>query len=72
MAKAALNKRILFTSKLYLSSKKKLVKYYIRNNSLYGAETWTLWKVDQKQLANFQNKMLKKNGEDQLDRSCEN
>jgi hypothetical protein len=45
--KAALNKRILFTSNLDLNLREKLVKYYIRNNSLYGAETWTLWKGDQ-------------------------
>jgi hypothetical protein len=45
MAKAAFNNRILFTRKLDLNLREKLVKYYTRNNSLYGAETWTLWKV---------------------------
>jgi len=46
-AKAAFNKRILFTSKLDLNFRDKLVKYYIWNNSLYGAEICTLWEVDQ-------------------------
>jgi hypothetical protein len=30
--------------------KKKLVKCYIWSRALYGAETWTLWAVDQKNL----------------------
>jgi hypothetical protein len=53
MVKAALNKnRNLFTSKLDLELRKKLVKSYIWSIPLYGAETWTLrtvirntWKV---------------------------
>jgi hypothetical protein len=36
----------LFTSKLDLNLRKKLVKYYIWSIALYGAETWTLGKVD--------------------------
>jgi hypothetical protein len=48
MAKAAFNKKkTLFTSKLYLNLRKKLVKCYIWSIALYGAETWTLRKVDQ-------------------------
>jgi hypothetical protein len=46
MAKAAFNKKTLFTSKLDLNLKKKLVKCYIWSIALYGAETWTLRKVD--------------------------
>jgi hypothetical protein len=42
--------RRLFTSKLALNLWKKLVKYYIWSIALYGAETWTVWKVDQKYL----------------------
>ena len=53
MAKAAFNeKKTLFTSKLDLNLRKKLVKCYIWNLALYGSETWTLrqqirntWKV---------------------------
>jgi len=41
MAKAAFNKKALFTSKLYLNLKKKLVKCYIWSNALCGADTWT-------------------------------
>jgi hypothetical protein len=43
MAKAAFNKNsTLFTSKLDLELRKKLVKCYIWSIALYGAETWTL------------------------------
>ena len=51
MAKVAFNKKkILFTSKLDLNLKKKLVKCYIWSMALYGAETWTLRAADQKYL----------------------
>jgi hypothetical protein len=51
MLKAAFNKkRTLFTSTLDLELGKKLVKYYIWNITLYGAETWTLRTVGQKHL----------------------
>jgi hypothetical protein len=44
MAKAAFSrKKTLFTSKLDLNFRKKLVKCY-----MFGAETWTLRKLDQK------------------------
>jgi len=46
MAKAAFNKRALFTSTLDLELRKKLVKCYIWSIALYGAETWTLRAVD--------------------------
>jgi hypothetical protein len=35
---------------LDLELRKKLVKWYVWNVALYGAETWTLRAVDQKQL----------------------
>jgi hypothetical protein len=55
MAKAAFNKKKdLFTSKLDLNLRKKLVKCYIWSIALYGAETWTLWKMDQKYLESFE------------------
>jgi hypothetical protein len=50
MAKAAFNKKTLFTSKLDLELRKKLVKFYIWSIALYGAETWTRRKLDQKYL----------------------
>ena len=52
MAKAAFNnKQTLFTSKLDLNLGKKLVlQCYIWSTALYGAETWKLRKVDQKNL----------------------
>ena len=54
MAKAAVNKKTLFTSKLDLNLRKKLVNCYVWSIALYGAETWTLWKVDQKCLESFE------------------
>jgi hypothetical protein len=55
MAKTAFNKKNnLFTSKLDLNLRKKLVKCYLWNIALYGAETWTLRKVDQKYLQSFE------------------
>ena len=47
-------KKTLFTSKLDLNLRKKLVKSYILSISLYGAETWTLRKVDEKYLESFE------------------
>jgi hypothetical protein len=55
MAKAAFNKkRALFTSKIDLELRKKLVKCYIWSIALYGAETWILRVVDQKHLEHFE------------------
>jgi hypothetical protein len=56
-AKAAFNKKkTLFTSKLNLLLKlrKKLAKCYIWSIALYGAETWSLRKLDQKYLESFE------------------
>jgi hypothetical protein len=54
-AKAAFNKKkALFTSKLDLNLRNKLVNCYIWSIALYGAETWTLRKVDQKYLESFE------------------
>jgi hypothetical protein len=47
-AKASFNKKNLFAGKLNLNLRKKPVKCYIWSIGLYGAETWTLRKVDQK------------------------
>jgi len=55
MSKATFNKRkLLFTSKLGLNVMKNLVQFYIWNIALYGAETWTLQKVDEKYLESFE------------------
>jgi hypothetical protein len=55
MAKAAFNKKkTLFTSKLDLNLKNRLVICCIWRITLYGAETWTLRKVDQKYLESFE------------------
>ena len=50
MAKAAFNKETLFTSKLHIHLRKTLVKCYILNTAMHGAETWTFQKVGQKNL----------------------
>jgi hypothetical protein len=55
MAKATFNKKkTLFTSKLDLNLRRKLVKCYIWSIALCGAETWTHRKVDQKYLESFE------------------
>jgi hypothetical protein len=55
MAKAAFTKKkTLFTNTLDLELRKKLVKCYIWSIVLYGAETWTLWKLDRKCLESFE------------------
>jgi hypothetical protein len=48
------NKKTLFTSKLDLNLRNKLVKCYIWSIALCGAETWTLGKVDRKYLESFE------------------
>jgi len=49
MAKGAFNKKEnLFTSKLDLNLRKKLVICYVWSMNLCGAETWTLRATDQK------------------------
>jgi hypothetical protein len=51
MTKAEFNKkRALFTWKMDLELRKKIVKCYIWSVALYGAETGTLRAVDQKHL----------------------
>ena len=51
MAKAAFSKKkTLFTSKLDLNLRKKLIKCYIWSMALYGADTWTLRAADQNYL----------------------
>ena len=44
----------LFASKLDLNLRKKLLKWYIWGIALYGAEIWTLRKVDHKYLEIFE------------------
>jgi hypothetical protein len=41
-------------SKLDLNLRKKLVKFYTWSTALYGVETWTLRKADQKYLESFE------------------
>ena len=47
------NKKTLFNRKLDLNLKKKLVKCHNWSIALYGDETWTLRKVEQKYLESF-------------------
>jgi hypothetical protein len=53
IAMAFNKKERICNSKLELNLRKKLVKCYMSYMTLYGAETWTLRKVDQKYLENF-------------------
>jgi hypothetical protein len=55
MAKAAFyKKRTVFTSTLDSELRKKLVKCCVWSIALHGAETWTLWAVNQKHLESFE------------------
>ena len=56
MAKAAFikKKKMLFTRKLDLNVRKKLLTCHIWSVALYGAETWQLLKIDQKYLKSFE------------------
>ena len=55
MAKAAFRKKkALFTRKLDLNLRKKLVQCYMWSKALYGDETWTFQQVDQKYLGSFE------------------
>ena len=56
IAKAAFNKkkRLFFTRRLYLKLRKKLMECYFWIIVRYGAENWTLWKVDKKYLERFE------------------
>ena len=54
-AKGTFNKkRALFTRTWDLKLRKKLVKCCVWNIALFGAETWTLRAVDQKQVESFE------------------
>jgi hypothetical protein len=44
---------IFHVSGLKVNLRKKIVKYYILSIALRGAETWTLWRIDQKYLEKF-------------------
>ena len=39
---------------LNIEPKKKLVRYYVWSIALYGSETWTLRKLEQKYLESFE------------------
>jgi hypothetical protein len=56
IAKAAFNKKraLFFTSTFDLALREKLVKCCIWSTAFYGAETWTLLAVDQKNLESFE------------------
>ena len=72
IAKAVFNKkRALFTSTLDLKLRKKLVKCYIWSIALCGAETLDASGSRSETPGKFWNVVLEKDGEDQLDLSCE-
>jgi hypothetical protein len=71
MAKATLKrKKTIFTRKMDLNVRKKLVKFYIWGIAFYGDETWTL-ESRSAIPATFLNVVLEKDGEDLLDCWCE-
>jgi len=54
VAKTAFNKKTLFINKYDLNLRNKPVKCYIWSIALYGAETWTLRKEDQRYPGRFE------------------
>ena len=52
MAKEAINRKMI--SKLNIKLRKNLVRCYIWSIGLYGPETWTLRKLEQKYLVSFE------------------
>jgi hypothetical protein len=54
VSKIACNKETLFTNKLDLNLRKKPVMRRLCSTALYGAETWTVGKADQKYLGNYE------------------
>jgi hypothetical protein len=67
--KARVEKKTLVTSKWDLNLWKKTEKcyLYILSTNLFGAETGTCWKIDQKYNGKYWDVVLEKNAEDQLD-----
>jgi hypothetical protein len=64
MAKAEFNKKKILSNRKLELRRKKLVKCNIWSIALYGAEIWTLRKVDQEQLGSFKMwcwRMMEKN-----------
>jgi hypothetical protein len=47
-------KKIIFTSKVEVNWMKKLEKFYSWSIDFHGAETWTLRKIEQKQLESYE------------------
>ena len=71
MAKQAFNnRRELLTRTLKLNLKRKLVKTLIWIVLLYGAETWSLRKVDKTRLKAFEMWAWRKLKKNFMDRSC--
>jgi hypothetical protein len=55
IAKKVFNRKIsLFTSKLNIKLKTKLVRCYVDSVALYGSETWTIRKLELKYLERFE------------------
>ena len=55
IAKEVFNRKMsLLTSKLNIELKKKLVRCYVWSIVLYGSETWTLKKLEQKYLESYE------------------
>jgi len=71
MGRAILITKSVFTIKWDLNLRKKLLKCYVWSIAVCGTETWAVRKVNQDYLERFGSVLLEKDGENQLDRSCE-
>ena len=69
--KSEFSKKTVFTSNLYVTLRKELVKSYIWSIALCGAETFDTLEIRSEIPGKFWNMVLGKDGADQLDRSFE-
>ena len=58
--KVFMEKKKLFTDKMNLELKKRIMKCLVRSVALYAAETWTLTQTDRRRLETFEMSMWRR------------
>jgi len=66
-----MDKKRLFTGKLNLELKKRIIKCLVWSIALYAAQTWTLTQTDRSRLEAFEMWIWRKYGENQLERQAD-
>ena len=69
--KIFMDKKRLFTGKLNLELKKRIIKCLVWSIALYAAQTWTLTQTDRSRLEAFEMWIWRKYGENQLERQAD-